>query len=151
MDNREWVLTKHLKGHDRKLFCKRMRSGAYGVFRESVRWETFAYESGVLSYLRPADHFIFALTHDWRSDGKPVDWGIEPVLEKIKASDSHQRDIAAEAIESYERLKEKKAKQVSSNAEAFFSDYRREFARSTNHLNTSTMEKVDRRRNHDAY
>jgi hypothetical protein len=39
----------------------------------------------------PAEEFLVALTRDWTTKSEPVDWGIEPLLAKIKDMDIHNR------------------------------------------------------------
>lgn len=148
MDAREWVLTKHLRAHDSELYCRRHPgSGVYCVYRKAVRWEDYLWEGGILRFSRPSKNLCFALTDTWQITGKPIDWGIEPVLERAKETHfSRNEERIEELIRSYQRAEESRARQLSNEAECFLTDFRRQFARTFNDINTSTLEKVDRRR-----
>jgi hypothetical protein len=148
MDAREFVLTKHLKAHDSELFCKRAGlEGPHCVYRKVTRWDEVPVDGGTLKYSRPSQEFIFALTEDWTLNGKPTEWGIEPVLDRIKHGDLWNRPhLVEDLIGSYERASETKARHLSSQTEDFLKDFRPQFAKAFNDINTSTLEKVDSRR-----
>ncbi len=151
MDAREWVLTKHLKAHDAELFCRKNdRAGVYCVYRRAIRWDTYEWEGSFLRVSRPSRDLCFALTHNWQITGVPVDWGIEPVLERAKETHySRNAEVTEELIRSYEKSEESRKRHFKSETEAFLLDFRRQFGRTFNDINTSTLAKVDSRRKAD--
>ena len=154
MDAREWVLTKHLKAHDGELFCRRAGlAGPYCVWRKAVRWESHGMPDGsIIHYSRPSKHFCFALTDDWQFAGKPRDWGIEPVIQKAKRSHYSRADQEFEELLKHnESVQESKNRDLSSKTEDFLKDFRRPFAQAFNHVNTSTLEKIDLRRKRNGH
>lgn len=143
-------ITRHLKLHDAKLYCDKNREGTLCVYRQSKRYDAFDFEGNVVLFSRPTPHFIFALTHNWTTYGKPVDWGIEPIMHKLKSGDLHQRDkLAEEMIQEYERENMREERDRSNKNEAFLKDFRKQFAKTFNDVNTSTLEKKDLRRSLD--
>lgn len=149
-DARAGAYTQHLKAHDRELFCRRPTlHGPYQVFRKGTRWETHPVSGGVLRYSRPVNHYVLALTHDWSLNGRPIEWGIEPLLARVKEIDGHNRDVGQDVLDQQTRVKESKERAFRSESEAFLKDFRREYARATDHINTSNLSKVDPRRKQD--
>lgn len=149
-DGRTKKLTQELKRHDRDLYVVRQPSGMHQVYRRSVRWETHEFEGQMLRVSRPNPQFVLPLTHDWSLQGKPVEWGIEPLLAEIKARDNWRDDSA------FEEMKKRRDREASNRERenrnefrARAADMRRDFARATNDINTSSLEKVDRRRMKD--
>ncbi len=136
MDSRVKTLTKQLKEHDKDLYAKRMLDGVVLVCRKSRN--VFTGQTN--------DQLIFPLTDDFTSKGKPVEWGVEPILAHLKAMDGWNRDVVEDWISSDEKSKEVAAKQRMSKNEDFARDFRRQFARTFDDVNTSTLEKIDNRR-----
>jgi hypothetical protein len=136
LDSRVKTLTKQLKEHDKDLYAKRMLDGVVLVCRKSRN--VFTGQTN--------DQLIFPLTDDFTSKGKPVEWGVEPILAHLKAMDGWNRDVVEDWISSDEKSKEVAAKQRMSKNEDFARDFRRQFARTFDDVNTSTLEKIDNRR-----
>lgn len=141
-------ITKTIKHHDALLYCERSKEGKLCVYRKSNRVESFRLddEKSVLHFVRPAPHFVFALTHDWKLSGQEVDWGLEPIMARLKAIDLWNRDLAGECIRGEEKRLESLARDRQNNVESFLLDFRRQFQKTFNDVNTSTMEKKDSRR-----
>lgn len=153
---REDVITKAIKLHDRELYCERSGEGKLCVYRKGQRVESFRLDDdgtgadeSVLHFLRPTPHFVFALTENWRMASEPRDWGLEPILARIKAHDLWNRDVAGDAIE--QELKESASleRERQNTIESFLLDYRRQFAKAFDGVNTSTLAKKDSRRTYD--
>jgi hypothetical protein len=152
LSSKVFSLTQHLKGHDKDLYAEQSLNGLVTVQRRSVHWQSVAWEKGVLHYSRPISQFVLALTDTWQLQGNPVDWGIEPVLSRIKELDAYRDDSMLDQMrKERERTEELKQKSFRSEIRARAYDLRKEFAQATNEINTSTLAKVDRRRTKDAY
>lgn len=151
MDSREWTLTKHLKAHDSELFCKKVAlDGPYCVYRKATQWESFEMEGSVVHVSRPSMNLCFALTDTWNFKGKPVDWGIEPVIQRAKETHFSRGDqVMKELINSYEENSKSKDRALKSKTEDFLKDFRGSFAKTFDDVNTSTLEKNDSRRKQD--
>lgn len=122
-------LDKVLKGHDSKLFVQETKPGRYDVYRKS--------QAG-----GHMPHFIFALTEDWSPTGVPVCYGYDVVLNRIKAFDLWRDDTFVERwIKEHEKHEESKDRARRNSIEAFLYDFRRQFARATDSVNTGTMDK----------
>ena len=95
-------------------------------------------------------HYVFSLTEDWSLQGRPVEWGILPIIERLKAIDLWNNGVTAEdVIQNYEEKAEKGKRHLRNNIEAFMSDFRRGFAKATDSVNTSLLPKTDLRRQGD--
>lgn len=100
----------------------------------------------MIHFIRPAPHFVFALTDNWKLQGISVDWGIDPIMNKVRECDLWQRNLAEESIRSVEKGMESKKRDLKNNNEAFIKDWRRPFAKMFNDYNISSMKKIDSRR-----
>jgi hypothetical protein len=140
-------ISKALRAHDDKLFCRRSPDGILSVYRKGERVEWFVTEDGSrLGFLRPDHHMIFCLTDTWGMKGQPKDWGIEPILHKIRASDLWHRDIAAELEEQDEKATKSAERTLRNNNEAFLSDQRGAFKKAFADINTASMDKTENKR-----
>ena len=91
-------------------------------------------------------HFLFALTDTWQPTGRPVDWGVEPLMNRIRAMDLWRDDTFVERWEAnHEKLEQGKRRDFGNSVESFMYDFRRQFQRATNDINTSTLNKVQRK------
>lgn len=133
--------------HDSQLTAK-LDNGIIGVYRKAHTCERYKLEGGLtLVVTKPFHHFIFALTDNWNVTGKPVEWGLDPIVNRLKAIDTWNReDMIDEMIESYEEEKKSNERNLKNNVESFLREFRRPFAKAFNDVNTSTLEKTDRRR-----
>ncbi len=103
-----------------------------------------------LARLNP--QFILALTDTWTLQGQPVEWGLEPLAWKLREMDSWRSDQEIKGMrQERERLKGIQANSKRNDLRAQAADMRKDFARATNEINTSTLEKVDSRRKKDGY
>jgi hypothetical protein len=68
-----------------------------------------------------------------------VDWGIEPILARLKEMDLHNRDVVGDLIRDYEKREQAKARHMRSENEAFFSHNHKRFARATSDINTALI------------
>lgn len=146
MDTVARRLTRAVSGYDRELFVKR-EGETLRVLRKATRFLSYEVDGQHLLYSVSAPHVIFHLTDNWTVNGKPVEWGVEPLLSRLRAIDSHKRDVAGEIIENQKKSEEISKKDFRNNNEAFLKDFRRQFSKAFNNINTSTLDrKADLRR-----
>lgn len=150
MDAKLESLNRALKSYDRYLYAERSSDNELiGVYRKSVRWDTYDWYGDKLSVLRPSPDPVMFLTTTWNIHGFPVDWGIEPVMAKLREYDCWNHDNLEEVIASNQTLKQNKDRSFRNELKAVAADCRRDFAKAVNDINTSTIEMVDSRRKKD--
>lgn len=129
------TVTRYLKEHDSQLYASRQPTGVIWVLRRNRA--------------RPHEpHFIFALTDNWTAQGRPVEWGILPILNRIKAIDlwNSGDSVVERVIADYERAEESDRRAARNSIESFLIEFRKPFARATDGINTSLLPKTDKRR-----
>lgn len=134
-------ITKAVRSYKRELYCERDSDGRYHVYQKAPYWPN-------------PPRYVLSLTHNWNMRGKTVDWGIEPILAKIKAMDlcadgGHER--FREMLEQNEKFDASREREMKNTIESFVRDMRPQFARATNDVNTGSMAKLDKRRLKDAF
>lgn len=147
--DRVGVLNRYLRGYDSELYCE------WGL-PPGVRQILLGQPKPAIYILRrnrqkPHEpHFIFALTEDWTHKSAPREWGIEVVLNRLKAMDLWKNETVIDRLMKESIAKEASDKRAQRNSiESFLYDFRREFAKGTNHINTSNLAKIDARRQGD--
>ena len=122
-------LTEIVKRYDKSLYVIRTNEMLQLWRRE------LPIEIGVPTSARPKEHFIFALTSDWTLKGTPVDWGIEPLLSKLKDSDAWRDDSYYSKMmrERYFQDDNKKRREHN-NWKALADDCRRDIARASDEI-----------------
>ena len=135
--------TRALKQYDRDLYAGRSKDGLPCVFRRSKRYEVVGeWDDFKLLNLREDKQFIFALTDNWLASGKPRDWGIDFVLQKIKSIDALANERFLEEIDAEnERIEKSRARSLKNEMEAFWSHERRRFAKATDGILTHSLSK----------
>jgi len=84
---------------------------------------------------RPLEQFILAVTDDWTLGGKPVEWGIEPILDQLKFMDSWRDDSYYDRMMRYRENEEKlKQRSKKNNLRALAMDSRRDIAKASEEL-----------------
>lgn len=141
-------ITREIQAYDRELYCDKGKEGMLCIYRKSKRAEHYQLEDGVwLTSVRPAPHLIFPLTDNWNVKGKPVDWGIVPILQRLKALDLWNRDIVSDIEEEYDKDKKESARKQKNNTESFLYEFRSQFKKTFNDVRTANMDmKKDSRR-----
>jgi hypothetical protein len=146
---RAHAITRELQLYDPCLFAKK-ENGMMKIFRRTKRLEWLEYEGETVGFLKEDPYFVCALTHNWTVNGVPVDWGLEPISKKIRESDLWKRDkLADELIASYEKQAEASARHTRNETEAFLGEFRSQFAKTFDGVNTANMAKIDNRRKYD--
>ena len=140
-----------VKQFDRNLFAYDS-SGKVLIMRQASRLEASDFNQSAPDLARMNPQLIFALTDSWKVDGNPVEWGLEPIVDQLKQRDSWaQADLFRNMVKKREQDESDKQRANRNELRAQAADLRRDFARATNDINTSTVEKVDRRRKKDGY
>lgn len=145
-------MTAELRKHDKRLYASRNPVGLVLILRKPDRLEASDYNQSEPDTKDLNTQLILALTDNWTVNGKPVEWGIEPVMSRIHEMDSwRDPEMTQKMRKGREREQEAKERAQKSLIRETALDMRREFAKATNDINTSTLEKVDNRRKKDAY
>ena len=140
-DSRTRILTEHLKKIDSKLYATRCSDGRIDVYRKAKRFIPFEYEDKKFLYSVDQPNFILALTDNWSVRGKPVEWGIDPLIHRMQEIDAWNKGLTAEDfIKDYEKADESRARARMNSHEAFLKDARPAFKKAFNDINTSNMD-----------
>lgn len=128
--------TKALKRYDPDLFAGRTKDGALCVFRNVKSFEYVCdFAESRLMNLVERKQFVFALTDNWALSGIPRAWGIDHVLGRVKEMDVKANERFFEELdEKNEKVDELKRRSFRNEAEAFFADNRREFAKGVDEI-----------------
>ena len=140
LDWRVFRLNQELKKYDRTLFCHRTSKGMILVLRRADRLEASDYNQSLpeLASLNP--QLVFALTDDWTANGNPEDRGIEPVMERLRAMDLWNKSDVLDSLRKNRETEDSIRKQSFRNEVAARAlDLRKDFARATNEISTSTI------------
>lgn len=131
MDGKVYSLNKALRGYDSQLFAVRTKDRI-----DVMRSSSFGFHP---------PHFLFCLTDTWTTKGRSVDWGIEPVMSRIKAIDIWRDDTMVERLlNDYQEDEKAQERSMHNNIEAFLYDFRSEFKKTFSDVNTASMEKLYR-------
>jgi len=142
MDSRVRFINKVIKGHDSELFAKRVAERII-VYRNAYRWgKPYKIDTGFLRSLEFTPQFVLALTDDWQFNGKPRDWGWEPIRKRLKDMDWWENEQFLEELEAEEKaIEESKNKDVKNNIESFMYDQHSSIKKSWSDVNTANMTK----------
>lgn len=142
-------ITSELKKYDRELYCGELPSGVPAIFRRTVRQEVYDLndeDHSQLTVFKDAPHLVFSLTDNWNVAGAIVDWGIEPILARLKAMDLWQNPKFVESlIDSNEKIQAGQTKDRRNNTESFLYELRDKFKKDWKDINTSNVAKKDKR------
>lgn len=149
------IITSWVKRYDSKLFCKHNGFGfdaPLALFRKGKKAEVFYYQGQTIVWVKDVDHLVFCLTDNWSIKGKPVDWGLEPIRARLVAMDLWNRHTFMDELEAQdEKDKASSQRAFKNTTESFLKDFRRQFARATNDVNTGNLAKIDKRRLKNGY
>lgn len=122
--------TRALRSYDKDLFCDVNQDGVLCVFRKAKRYQ-LVWEDGFTIYeLKEGKQYIFALTENWALSGRPIGWGIELVVNRIREIDTLANEQFFEKMdEANARADESKRRSVRNEMEGFWSHERKRFAR----------------------
>lgn len=146
---REHQITRALQGYDTELYAQKGYEGRIDIFRKVYRYETHDCGEFFLTRSVEEPYRVFSLTDTWTPWGNPVEWGIEPILARLRSIDLWKRDVGSETIASNNKIKESKDRSRKNDLEAFLYDNKRVFQRAFNDVNTSSLDKRTDRRYRD--
>lgn len=132
-------ITGFVKRFDPELYCGRNEDGKLCVYRNGSRIESYDVGETVISFVRPAPYMVLSLTTDWGVNSPPCDRGLEPIYQRLQEIDLWNRDLVREMSEKYDKDKASRNRAVDNHIESYLTDHRRDFARATNDINTSTL------------
>lgn len=122
-------LNRVLRKHDSCLYAVNHKPGRVDVYRKSS-----------LGGAQP--YFVFSLTDNWQPSGIPIFYGIDVVMNRIKAHDLWRDDSFVENwIKQDDKRQESSARANRNSIESFLYDFRSQFHKATNDINTSTLNK----------
>lgn len=141
------TITRKLREHDRELYCGKNKEGTLCVFRNTRTTEAYEVDGSTIIFVRTSPYYVFSLTRDWTARTEPVEWGIEPIMQKVRYGDLWNNDqLVEDLIKGYEKDKESSERDFQNETEAFLKDWRRQVAKDFADVNTSTMDKTDPRK-----
>jgi hypothetical protein len=146
MAHRANKITAAIQAHDYLLYAKD-DGRAIRIYRKQkeFRPEYLGFEKPVLNLVRN-DYLVMSLTDTWGMNGRRVDWGIEPILARLKAMDLwNSGNIGDQFFEDEKKHEESKSKEFRNNVESFLYDFKGQFAKATSDINTSNLNKLDKR------
>lgn len=148
MDAKLRQISQLLKRYDSDLIPRRFMDGALGIMRKRRGFDFYRFgDHSVLWFARDWEDLVLPVTDNWSETGNPVDWGIEPIFWKIQQLDGWRDDGDYDRFcEDREQRRRNRDRAFRNEMRARAADLRREFARATNDINTSTVDKIDRRR-----
>lgn len=92
-------------------------------------------------------YYVFSLTDNWTLTGKPVEWGSEPILARLKAMDLWNSGVGLEEVlEHNEQVDLSRERARKNNIESFLYEFRSQFSKTFSDVNTANMKKIDRRK-----
>lgn len=149
---REDKITRAIKFHDRELYCARNKQDIMCIYREIISYEKyFLGEKEWLLFSKSSPYFVFALTHNWKTNGRPVDWGIEPIMARLKAMDLWRRDVAEDLIREYEKDEASLVRDRDNSMESFLYEFRDQFKKTFSDVNTSNLSKINNKEKLNGY
>lgn len=145
--------TRIVKKHDDKLFVRQnAHNKQLEVFREGHRTAScdasdFLGPNATLSYTIPCPFYVMSLTDNWNCSGRPAMWGELPLLARLRQIDAWDREsLASRMDEINEKVDQSAQKDFVNKTEDFAYEFRNQFKKTFSDVNTSNMEKIDKRR-----
>lgn len=122
-------LTQAVMTYDKALYVIQTSSGCYQVWRKEFPkdWDGLTFSA------RSEKQFILALTNDWTLTGTPVEWGIDPLLNKLKEMDAWRDDsYYGQMVKERETNEANKHRRFKNNVRAMALDIRKDVAKVSN-------------------
>jgi len=145
-------LNRSLKNYDRELYAEwGLPKGVMGNLMKITDAPLPSIHILRRNQAKPHEpHFIFALTEDWTARSPAREWGIEVVMNRVRAMDLWKDETVLDRfMKDSERIAESEKREQRNSIESFLLEFRKDFARATNHINTSLLPKTDKRRQGD--
>ena len=137
-----WALNKALKAHDRTLYARQSKDGVVRVYQRTKSWvEIYRDEFKSVKTLCDGEWHVCSLTDTWAANGKPQEWGIEPVMDHIRRNSLEYRDNLLREIEQeQERRSESRARDVRNISEAVAFEMREDMKHAFKDVLTHSMD-----------
>lgn len=145
MRTRAHRITELLQNEYDSMLVAKSRYGRIDILRKGFCYVPFEIDGVVIHAVHENDWPVISLTHNFKNDGRPVEWGIEPIIAKLRSMDLWKRNIADEAIEAKEKADQSQERGLDNNLEAFWKDNRRLWAKNFDDVNRSNLARPDRR------
>jgi len=130
MDGRVREVNRVVKNYDRELGAYRDQDGKIHVTRTDPKSRSL----------------VFSLTDTWQAQGTPREWGLEVIMARLRAIDLWKDETVLDRLElEQQKREEANRRDLSNTTESFLYDFRRQFAKATDCINTGTLEKRDPR------
>lgn len=144
-------INRVIKSHDRLLFAK--RDGVrINIYRKCIGWDFVEVDGQEIGYTFDDPFLVMSLTDTWSVNGTPVEWGLDVIRNRLIAIDLwHSGMTANDLIEQNNKVDAATEKDHRNTIESFLYEYRSQFAKATDGINTSLLAKVDKRREKDAH
>lgn len=134
MDSRVRRINRILKDYDTDLFCARDGECLH-VYRKKPRMQgSFEYEGATYAYTGVENQYIFSMTHNWKFEGRPVEWGMDNIVSHLNFIDSWKNDDYEKFVKLREQKEKWREESKSNNRRALAADMRKDFARATNDI-----------------
>ena len=142
------TMTKFLKDIDPLLYCGRNKLGVPCLFRKGKKFElVFSDDDMTLFNLVENQEYIFALTHNFKTNGIPVEWGFDRIRSRVREIDAWENEKLFEEMDKKnEAVEQSRARDRMNQTEAYLADNHRLFQRAFNDINTSSLSKSDETR-----
>jgi hypothetical protein len=144
-------ITKAVQKYDSLLFA-RYEGGAIHIFRHCRDWRVESFGNGILvNVLYDNPWRVISLTTDWSVRSEPAEWGTDVIINRLKACDLWNQGLTVNDLKkSYDKWDQSRERELHNSVDSFLREFRTQFARATNDVNTSTLAKIDKRRLGDA-
>lgn len=140
-------ITKAIKRHDRKLYAEMDSRGVIHIYRESFQHMAYDVAGALVNFLVAKPHYVFSLTDNWTLNGKPREWGVEVVYERIREMDTWGHSDPFERLKKdREKAEASRERHLQNETEAFLYDARSEFKKAFSDVNTALMSKDNPRK-----
>lgn len=135
MDARVRSVDRLVREYDSKLLARRDAHGVIHIYRKRPIADSFTFQGINYVHVQHVDDYVISLTDTWTHEGRPVEWGLEPIWRKFLQMDSWRDDTGfAKFCESRERYERDKHRMLKNELRAKAADMRPEFAKATNDL-----------------
>ncbi len=147
---REVRIEQTIKMHDPMLFLNKNYKGELQIMRKSFRMVPYDIDGKGVSVATSTPHYIMSLTEDWTGKTRPVDWGLEPIIRRLKEIDDWGGESSFDRmLRDNSKKDELKEKAFASLTEDVAKEWRKDFKKHTSDLLTHSVDKKDPRQKGD--
>lgn len=147
---RERRIEETIQYHDRELFLNKNYLGELQVMRRAFTMIPHDFDGHTVYVKTPTPHYIMSLTEDWTGKTRPVDWGLDPIVRRLKEIDDWGSESAFDRmLKDNDRRDAIKKNAFNSLTEDVAREWRKEFKKHTDDILTHSVNKIDSRRKGD--